>query len=115
MSRGIWIDFDPYDGVAESGITSNVIDLRDAKRYTLSVRTTSGVTASAVTFQVSNATGDLTQTGNITESAWSTNFSESPGGTDLFDDLPTGVRWGRVLRDLDSSASFEFRLNKVVL
>lgn len=113
MARNISVHVDPYDGQSESNVTSDVIDLRDADDYTLSVRTTSGTT-SAYTYQVSNATGRIQTAGNIPESSWSNAISaDIPTSTDLLDDLPLAVRWGRVLRET-SGSSLVFDLNKQV-
>ncbi len=104
----------PFRGLAESAVTSNIVDTRLAFDVTLSYRTTSGVT-SVHTYQISNGDG-LRNTQAIPETSWSdwTNFgttviTNQPSFVTTFDP-PLGYRWARVLRDL-SLGSIEIFMN----
>lgn len=98
-----WSYQDPFEGVAESGITSNVIDLRDVHDWTLSWYTTSGATSSH-TIQLSNASNTGLDSGDIPEAAWS-NWTEYAGSwLSRTITPPLGVRWGRILREASGAS-----------
>jgi len=114
MARTVDVFVDPYTGLAESIITSNVVDLRDAFDLSVSWYTTAGA-ASVVTLQISNA--DLIE--SIAEASWSnfTRFAQNAPlppsqASTLFPAL--GVRYMRFLRKVASAASVQINLNKFV-
>lgn len=107
----IAVFYDPYSGLAESAVTSNVVDLRDAFDARLSVRTISG-TVAGITLQVSNHTGGL-HGSEVAEESWSNFTSISPSAATIVA-LPLGVRWFRSLRTA-SGASLALELNKQVM
>jgi hypothetical protein len=115
MSRVYNIFVNPFQGLAESITTSNVVDTRFAFDITLSWRTTSGVT-SVLTYQTSNDNTNLH--GTITEATWSdwTVIGTTGGfsGSSTLDP-PLGYGWARILREVPpasaSSASFAIDMN----
>lgn len=112
MGRPINVVIDPFDGVSESGVTSNVIDVRDAFDHTISWRTTSGTT-SINTIQISVNTFRSFNQASIPEGSWS-NWSTF-GDSQLSQTInpPLGETHVRILRE-NSGASFEVRSHKVV-
>lgn len=105
------IAVDPFANLAESTVTSNHIDLRDAFDFRLSWRTTSG-SVSTFTYQVNNQAGGLF--GNdLTEAGWQDAFSVAVSASS-FTAPPLGVRWARIVRTV-SGASLTFEGNKQVL
>ena len=110
MSKTVWVPIDPYQGLAVSDITSNVLRVGDAFDMSLSAYTTAGST-SAYTLQVSNSSRDDS---DIPEAAW-TNFQEFALGLSVSTLLPVpvGVRHIRVIRN-PSNASFVLEFNKYV-
>ena len=111
MARTVHAYENPFRGVAESAITSNVIDLRDAFDWSFSYYTTSG-TVSAHTLQLSNAF-DIE---NIAEATWSTwtQFGKTGLGSVATTKFPPlGVRFARFLRSA-SGASISIDVNKLV-
>jgi hypothetical protein len=100
--RNAWsYEGNPYKGLAESVVTSGVIDLRDAFDYTLSYRTTAGST-STFTFQVSN----WSEASSIPETAWS-NWTVDVVSSTTYLQPPMGFAYARLLRTV-SGASLEF-------
>ena len=106
MSRGYggnWSWVDPFSGVAESALTSNVVSTRFAFDLTVSHFTTSGVT-SWMTWEISNASAEHFRGETIPEAAWSgwTSFGSysvpHPTSKATTFDPPLGYRWARVLR-----------------
>jgi hypothetical protein len=93
MSASIWVN--PFAGVAESALTSNVLDCRDAFDISMSFNTTSG-TSSVLTYYVSNSSvekpGDVPQT---SFSAWTTIVP--PSTVSVFEP-PLSFRWAVVKR-----------------
>ena len=98
MSRTYSVYIDPYKGLADSVVTSNVINLTDAFDWSYSWRTTSGAT-SRVTVEISNAKS----TDSIQEKQWSrwTVFGATapptPSGSST-EFPPLGVRFVRFRR-----------------
>lgn len=114
MARTVAVYADPYTGLAESVITSNIVDLRDAFDLSVSWFTTDG-TVSVVTLQISN--DDRIE--SIAEASWSnfTRFAQTAPlppsqASTLFPAL--GVRYLRFLRKVSSAASVQINLNKFV-
>ena len=101
----------PYSGLAESVVTSKVIDVRDAFDLSVSLWTSAG-TASPITYQVSNWTGRIGQDGNPPEATYSdwTNFT--PSATTVLAPL-LGAAYARILRT-PSLASHVFVSHKHV-
>ena len=110
MARNTSIPIEPYDGLAESAVTSNVIDLRDAFDFNISTWTSAG-TASAITLQVSDWTGDG-RLGAVPEASWSNYTSFTPSGATAHPHL-LGPAYARVLRT-PSLASHVFAARKLV-
>lgn len=111
MARTVYVPINPFDGVAESAITSELIDLRDAFDWSFSYYTTSG-TVSAHTLQLSNAVGPE----SIAEASWSnwTQFGKTGLGSVATTKFPPlGVRYARILRAA-SGASITININKLV-
>ena len=111
MARTVPAYTDPFSGVAESGKTSNVLDLRDAFDWSFSYYTTGG-TVSLHTLQLSNAADPE----NIAEASWSawTHFGKTGlGSLATIKFPPLGVRFARVLR-VASGASLVINVNKLV-
>ena len=111
MARTVPAHTNPFKGIAESALTSGVIDLRDAFDWSFSYYTTSG-TVSQHTLQLSNA-DDVE---NIPEASWS-NWTKF-GTTALLSVAtikfpPLGVRFARILRK-GSTASLVININKLV-
>lgn len=98
----------PFEGLAESVKTSNVVDLRTVEIWSWSWRTTSGTTEN-VTFQVSNGTGD-TFTAPI--NAGFSDFTVFGTGAASVFTGPVGVRFGRFVRSA-SSASIVVDVSKI--
>lgn len=111
MARNVSIPINPYDGLADSRITSNEVPVWDAFDYTLSFRTTTA-SGSTTTWQLSNATGILN---SIPEASWSNwtvigQSSVALSGTTWLEG-PLGARYVRFLR---SDASQAIEINKVI-
>jgi hypothetical protein len=127
MSRGYggnWTLIDPFSGLDESVVTSNVISTRFAFDLTLSRWTNSGTT-SQLTYWISNASGNVhhsvhgsgvtPSTLAIPEVAWSqwTGFGHADASSEASTlDPPLGYRWARITR-LGSGATFEIALNRL--
>jgi len=112
MPFQVW--YNPYAGLAESIVTSNVIDLRDAAAWTLSAYTSSG-TSSVLSVDLSNATGGFPgamDTAGIPEASWShhTLFGLTSGASFM---TPPNARWARVRRTV-SNASYVINVVKTV-
>ncbi len=104
----------PFLRLAESAVTSNLVDTRYAFDVTLSWRTTSGTT-SITTYQISNGDG-LKNTSSIPETSWSDwtvlgtiGITGQPSLVTTLDP-PLGYRWARILRE-NSGASLEIFMN----
>ena len=112
MGRTYAVYDNPYKGLAESIITSKVLDMSDAFDWSYSWRTTSGVT-SAVTMDISNAKSR----DSIQEKQWSrwTAFGHTapptPSGSST-EFPPLGVRFVRFRRQI-SAASIAIDVNKL--
>ena len=113
MGRNI-IDrfYQPFIGLAESAVTSTIIDTRLAFDVTVSFNTTSGTT-SAHTYQISNDAAGVPASGTPAEASWShwTVFGDVTwaSGSTTFDP-PLGYAWARVLRDV-SNGSFDIDIH----
>lgn len=105
--RGAWVHLNPYDGLAESVITSNVVDLRDAFDFTVSYHTTAG---SSATWQWQNSNHSVID--SIPEASWSVFTVQRPSATTLLQP-PLGARFARSLRSV-SDASWVLNANKQV-
>lgn len=111
MARTVPAFSDPFANKAESAITSDILDLRDAFDWSFSYYTTSG-TVSAHTLQLSNAY-DIE---SIAEASWSnwTQFGKTGLGSFATTKFPPlGVRFARFLRSA-SGASITINVNKLV-
>ena len=98
---------DAYDGIAQSGVTSNVMFWGDAAMITGSL-TTSSATASVWTIQGyegDDAAGFRTALPLPTASGWQTIKAVSGQGYLSIDTIP---RWARVLRTPSNSSSTLF-------
>jgi hypothetical protein len=99
MSRIYSVPINPYKGLADSVVTSNVFHLMDAFDWSYSWYTTSGAT-SRVTLQLSNSAAD--DSAGIPEASWSrwTVFGHTakPASGASIGFPPLGVRYGRFLR-----------------
>lgn len=104
----------PFEGVGESALTSNVFDVRDAFDLTLSWRTTSG-TASVHSYQVSNVASQASAQSATWEAHWSTvtAFGSAGGSTTTTYEPPLGHRFARIIRPA-SGASLVIEVNKMV-
>jgi hypothetical protein len=120
MSRGYggnWVFIDPFSGVPESVVTSNVISTRFAFDLTVSHYTTSGVT-STMTYETSNASANPFTGGTINEAAWSqwTSFGSyampHPTSKATTFDPPLGYRWARIVRE-NSGASHQINVHRL--
>lgn len=102
----------PYQGLAESAVTSNIVDTRYVFDLTLSIISTSGGT-STHTWQLSNDRSGLTSAG-IGEAGWShwTVFGETDASEVSTLDPPLGYAWARVLRET-SGGSYELQVHKL--
>lgn len=111
--RNFQVALDPYDGVAESGVTSNVLDTRDAFDFTVSTYTSAG-TASLLTYQVSNWTGDIgnPRDASIPEASWSNWTTFTPSAATVLAPV-LGAGYARILRT-PSLASHVFHARKHV-
>lgn len=99
MSRLVKTHINPFEGLAESVVTSNSFDLRAAVAWTLSWYTTTGTT-SAHTLQISNYSGEhvsSVSTGYI-------NYTTFGTGTPAVVEPPPAVRYGRVLRSASGAS-----------
>jgi hypothetical protein len=124
---GTWHVIDPFNGLDESVLTSNVVSTRFAFDLTVSHYTTSGTT-SWMTWEISNASGiphHSTSASGVTpatlgvpEDAWSqwTSFGSYalPHATSKATtfDPPLGYRWARVQRS-NSGASHQIWVNRL--
>lgn len=104
------VTWNPYEGLAESVVTSNPLVLRDAFDFTLSTHTTAG-TASVLTYQTSNWTGRLGD-GNPPEATYSDWTTFTPSAATVIAPI-LGVPYARILRT-PSSASHVFLAHKLV-
>lgn len=104
--RNFTVHYDPYDGV--SGVTSNVVPLRDAFHWSYSWQT-SAATASTVTLQLSNHDGPTTE--SVPEATWIDRLVLSSSNTWL--EGPDGARYARYLRTTNDSGQ-TIALNKHV-
>jgi hypothetical protein len=105
----------PYQDLAASIVTSNLIDTRDAFDLTLSWRTASG-TSSVLSYQISNASQNPAFGESIPEASWShyTLFGLlGIPSTSTFFEPPLGFRWARCLRTV-SGGSYVIEINKFV-
>jgi hypothetical protein len=102
------VPFDPFSGLTASNVTSNVIDLRDAFDWTLSIWT-SAATTSPITIQM---TSDGTQIGDIAAASWSDWTVFTPSAATIVSPL-LGTRWARI-RVTPSIMSGNFRVSKHV-
>lgn len=104
------LPFDPYEGLAASIVTSNVIDARGVYDLTLSVRTISG-TSSVLSVELSNSTYETIS--DIPEASWShyTHIGLVSGKSVYA--LPDGVRYQRIRRTV-SGGSYVLEGNKYV-
>ena len=109
MGLNFSVPFDPYGGLPESAVTSNVVDARDAYTLTYSVWTSAGTT-SLLTLQVSNDGARIDDP--IAEASWSVWTAFTPTGPTMVTG-PVGVRWHRWLRT-PSAASVRITANKHV-
>ena len=100
---------DPFEGLAASIVTSNVIDCRDAYLFTLSCRTISG-TSSVLSYELSNSTLGITE---IPEASWSFNTLIGLASGKSVYNMPVGVRFARVRRTV-SGGSYVLEGNKLV-
>lgn len=105
--HGARIYENPYSGLDESAITSNVLDFRDAFDGSLSWYTTSG-TSSVFTLQVS---GDQGPAASVVEASWSdwTVVPLASGASAM--EPPLSYPWARIVRTC-SGASMHFDFNK---
>ena len=105
-----WTAVDPYAGLAESIVTSNVLDARDAFDIGFSWYTTSG-TSSVFTYQVSNTS--VEGVGSIPAASWSNwTFVVPTSGASVMEP-PLSYGYARLLRTT-SGASFQFDWRKQV-
>ena len=128
MARGYggnWTYIDPFSGLDESVITSNVVSTRFAMDVTASFYTTSGKT-DELKWWVSNASGNM-HTGvqssgftpsisGIPEASWShwTSFGHIAAAVSgaSFIDPPLGFRFARITRT-PSGGSFVVQINRL--
>lgn len=104
------VHVNPFAGLAESVLTSNVLDCRDAFDISLSFNTTSG-TSSVFTYLVSNSSVDNPA------SVPQTSFSHwtlviPPSGVSVLEP-PLSFRWAAIKRPA-SGASWQFDWVKTV-
>jgi hypothetical protein len=104
-----WVYTDPFQGLAPSIVTSNVVDVRDAVQWTTSWYTTSG-SVSTHTLQLSNHSAERPD--DPTNASF-VNFVAFGTGTPAVIEPPAGVRWARFLRTV-SDASVQLDVNKQV-
>jgi hypothetical protein len=108
MSFQVWVN--PFQGVAESATSSNVLDCRDAFDISLSFRTLSG-TSSVLSYWVSNSS--VNHPDLVAENSWSHwTTIIPPSGVSVLEP-PLSFRWARVSRPA-SGASWEFNWVKTV-
>jgi hypothetical protein len=110
MSRVLWVQINPFNGVAESAVTSNVFDLRDAVEWTFSWRTTSGTT-SAHTLQLSNSSVRI-GLDTVPPASFINDKTFGTGSPDLIEPSMS-ARYGRMLRDV-SNATLAIEVHKLV-
>ena len=114
MARYASVPINPFDGLADSAVTSNTVPIWDAFDWTLSFRTTAG-SGSTLTWQLSNATGDAFSDPVVPEVSWSDWTVVGQSGVALSGTTwlegPLGARYVRFLR---SDASQVVELNKVI-
>jgi hypothetical protein len=108
MSRNVWTYENAFQGLAESTITSNVLDLRDAFDFTISYRTTAG-SVSTFTYQFSNGSNKAT----LPEEGWSDWTTHVVNSGASFFQPPLGFAYARILRAA-STASLEFNTFKQI-
>lgn len=105
MSASVHVN--PYQGLAASVVTSNVLDTKDAFDVSATCYIASG-TSSLWTYQVSNASVE-NPADTIAEAAWSNwTLYVAPSGNSSFAscvELPISYRYARFLRTV-SGASF---------
>ncbi len=119
MARTFWSSSDPFNGVAVSAVTSDVIDVRDAFDIMISWRTTSGAT-SRCTLQMYVA--DAGTPAAFTEGRWSnwTKFGETTSTPASLSSLiipPLGIGHIRFLRQVagaPSQTSFDIHVARQV-
>ena len=115
MARVYSVHVNPYKDLAESIVTSTVIDVSDAFDVSVSWFTTSGAT-SLVTYQISNS--GAADSADIAAGSWSrwTRFGNivpaDPSEASIFFP-PLGARYVRMLRKV-SNASITIDFNKLV-
>ncbi len=119
MARTFWNSSDPFAGVTVSGVTSGVIDVRDAFDIMISWRTTSGAT-SRCTLQMYVA--DAGVPAAFVEGRWSnwTQFGENAPNPPSVSSLvipPLGIGHLRFLRQVagaPSQTSFDIHVARQV-
>lgn len=105
----IYVYQNPYQDLAASVVTSNLIDQRDAFDVTISLYTTAG-TASAFTVQLSN--WSTNPDGVSATVGWSNWTTITPSVATVIQP-PLGFRYSRILRTV-SGSSLVFDINKQV-
>lgn len=107
---------DPFDRLAASVVTSNVLDTRDAYDVSATCYIASG-TSSLWTYQVSNNSNTLSTLSSIPEAAWSNwTVYVAPSGNSSFAsclELPISYRFARIIRTV-SGASMVIEWNKQI-
>lgn len=110
FSRVVGWAVDPYDGVAESEITSNKIAVWDGIAWSYTVTRTSGVTASIVTCRVSNS--PLRDAGAVPDATFVSHSTVAGDGDDLgLGDA--GTRFVQFQRAIVSGVSQSVLLSKL--
>jgi len=103
------VHINPFRGLAESVITSNPLDCRDAFDISLSFQTTSG-TSSVFTYLVSNHSG---HPDTIPQTSWSHwTLVIPPSGVSVLEP-PLSFRYAAIMRPA-SGASWQFDWVKTV-